>query len=215
MDIIWHGHSCFTIKGKDASIVTNPYAGLGDQLPKLKANLVTLGDEYAEKQGEIAEVDGDPKVLDWPGEFEVAGVTIEAFSGHRYAKDMEGEEDNVNIFVFNIDNIKVCHLSGLAHELSDELLDHIGDVDILLLPVGGKIVLDGKTAQKVFESIEPRVVIPMYFANNGTKLNLEGPEAFLKAVGQSNLAAENKFTVSKRSDLPEGQTQFVLLEAQH
>jgi L-ascorbate metabolism protein UlaG (beta-lactamase superfamily) len=211
MDITWHGHSCFTIKGKDAVIVTDPYEGLGNTLPKLKADIITLGDELAEKKGKIAEAEGDSKTLDWPGEFEVSNVPIESFSADRFAKNGGPEGVNVNIFIFAVDGVKICHLSGLAHELSDELLEHVGDVDVLLIPVGGEDVLDGKTAQKVMEAIEPRVVIPMYYSSGDSKLKIKGPEAFLKAVGKTELQPVEKYSVEK-SGLTDGAMEFVLLE---
>ncbi len=163
MDIIWHGHSCFTLKGKDATIVTDPYE-LGAKLPKLKANIITLSGE-----GKLAEVDGEAKTLDWPGEFEVSDVAIVSI-----APNGEGS----NIFTFALDGIRICHLGHLAQELSDEILDQIGDVDVLLLPVVGGIVVDGKTAQKVMEAIEPRVVIPMLYSATESELQLSGAEEF-------------------------------------
>ena len=197
MDITWHGHSCFTIKGKDATIVTDPFEGLGPQLPKLKANIVSLSGE-----GEIPEIEGDPKVLDWSGEFEISNVPIESFSPN-------GEP--INIFIFVLDGIKICHLSYLSHELSDETLDRIGEVDVLMVPVGGGEVLDGKTAQKVVEAIEPRIVIPMLYAATETKLKIKGAEEFLKAMGKTWKEPVEKFSISGRSNLPEGNMEFVLL----
>ena len=198
MDITWHGHSCFTIKGKDATIVTDPFEGLGVKLPKLKADIVSLSGE-----GEIGEVDGNPKVLDWPGEFEVSNVAIESICPL-------GE--NLNIFIFALDGIKICHLSYLSHELSEELVNQIGEVDILMVPVGGSEVLDGKTAQKVVEAIEPRVVIPMLYAGTETKLNIGGIADFLKAMGKTATEPMEKYTLSSRSSLPEDRMDFVLLE---
>lgn len=213
MDIIWHGHSCFTLKGKEATIVTDAYEGLGNKLPKFSANVQSFGDVLAGKEGKRVEIEG-AKILDWPGEFEVSGVAIEAFSAEEHAKagGVEGEE--ARIFVFAIDGIKVCHLSGLSHELSDDLIDHIGDVDVLLVPVGGNVVLDAKRAQSVVDSIEPRIVIPMYYADTDSKLELGGCEEFLKAVGQTELEAMKKFSISGKASLPDGTMEFVKLEAQ-
>lgn len=213
MEITWNGHSCFTITGKDATIVTDPYAGLGMDLPKLKADVVTYSDELADKEGERAEVER-ARMLDWPGEFEVSNVAIEAFSAHRHAKQGSEEGENVTIFVFALDGIKICHLSGLSHELSDELLDRIGDVDVLMIPVGGGVVMDGKTAQSVVESIEPRLVIPMYYSLSGSKLDLKGPEEFLKAFGKTELEAVESYKIGAKSSLSDGAMEFVLLDAQ-
>lgn len=198
MDIIWHGHSCFSIKGRDATIVTDPFE-LGAKLPKFKADIVSLSGE-----GKIAEVDESAKVLDWPGEFEVSNVAIVAVSPNG---------DGSTIYTFVLDGIRICHLGFLSHELSDEVLDQIGDVDVLMLPVGGTPVLDGKTAQKVMEAIEPRVVIPMLFAETDSELKLTGPEDFLKAIGKTELEAREKYTLAGRSALPDGNMEFVRLIA--
>lgn len=196
MDIIWHGHSCFTIKGKDATIVTDPFTDLGTKLPKLKADIVSVSGE-----GEVAEVEG-AKVLNWPGEFEVSNVAIEAICPL-------GE--NLSIFIFALDGIKICHLSNLSHELNEELIDKIGEVDVLMIPVGGSEVLDGKAAQKVVEAIEPRVVIPMLYAATDTKLNIGGAAEFLKAMGKTQVEPMEKFSLGARSSLPEDRMEFVLL----
>jgi L-ascorbate metabolism protein UlaG (beta-lactamase superfamily) len=197
MDIFWHGHSCFTIKGKNALIVTDPLE-MGTKLPKLKANVVSLSQE-----GKMADVEGEPKILNWPGEFEVADIAIEAIQP-------EGEESS--IFIFAIDGVKICHLGFLAHELHDDVLDHIGDVDILMVPVGGGSVLDGKTAQKVVEAIEPRVVIPMLYNATETDLDIKGAEDFLKALGKTGQETVEKYSVAGRSSLPDGSMGFVVLE---
>lgn len=196
MDIIWHGHSCFTIKGKDATIVTDPFE-LGAKLPKFKADIVSLSGE-----GKIPEIDGTAKVLDWPGEFEVSNVAIVSL--------IPTNEQSI-IFTFVLDGIRICHLGYLSQELSDEVLERIGDVDLLFLPIGGTPVLDGKMAQKVMEAIEPRIVIPMLFAATESELKLAGPEDFLKAIGKTELEAKDKYTLAGRASLPESNVEFVLM----
>lgn len=177
--------------------MTDPFEGLGVKLPKLKADIVSVSTE-----GDIVEVDGDPKVLNWPGEFEVSNVAIEAICPL-------GE--NLSIFIFALDGIKICHLSNLSHDLTEELIDKIGEVDVLMIPVGGSDVLDGKTAQKVVEAIEPRVVIPMLYAATETKLNIGGAAEFLKAMGKTETEPLEKFSLGARSSLPEDRMEFVLL----
>lgn len=197
MDFTWHGHSCFTIKGKDATVLIDPFEGLGPKLPKLKADIIILSG-----QGETSEIEGNPKLIDWPGEFEISNVAIETFNPN---------EDAHTICIFSLDGIKICHLSYLSHELSDEIIEHIGDIDVLLIPVGGSEVLDGKTAQKVVEEIEPRLVIPMLYAATETKLKIKGAEDFLKAMGRADKESQEKFSVNGRSALPEDNMELVLL----
>lgn len=215
MEITWHGHSCFTIKEKGATIVTDPYTNLGTKLPKLKGDIVTLSDELIDTEGNIAEVAGEPKVLSWPGEYEVKGVGIEGFSAFHFAKSAESaEKANCKVVIYNffVNGFKICHLSGLGHRLTSELTESIGDVDILLVPVGGNLVIDAKKAVEVIEAIEPRVVIPMYYKTPGSKLELGGVEDFLKAVGQESAEEMEVFEAKKRENLPEDKTDYVVLK---
>jgi L-ascorbate metabolism protein UlaG (beta-lactamase superfamily) len=212
MDITWHGHACVTIKGEDATIVCDPYEGLGNKLPKFKADIVTFGDALAEEKGTKVQVEGDPKILDWPGEFEVNGVAIEGVSASHSAKEGSQEGENVTVYVFVVDGIKICQLGGLSHELSVEALDRIGDVDVLLLPVGGGDVMDAKRAQKIMDTIEPRIVVPIYHSAAPSDLNISGSGEFLKLVGKTEQATESKLTIKGRSSLPEGIMIYTLLD---
>ncbi|MBU1019146.1 MAG: MBL fold metallo-hydrolase [Patescibacteria group bacterium] len=215
MEITWHGHSCFTIKEKGVTIVTDPYTNLGTKLPKLKGDIVTLSDELIDAEGDIAEVDGEPKVLSWPGEYEVKGVGIEGFSAFHFAKSAEkAEKANCKVVIYNffVNGFKICHLSGLGHRLTSELTESIGDVDILLVPIGGNLVIDHKKAVEVIEAIEPRIVIPMYYHVPGSKLDISGAEEFLKAVGKEGAEEIEVFEVAKKEDLPDDKTDYVVLK---
>lgn len=197
MEITWYGNSCFQIKGSTGTVVTDAYA---DSAPKLKADILALGDETAREKGRDAAVDGNPKVLDWPGEYEVSGISVESYPAHLYAK---GEVDkNLNIFVFTIDGMRICNLSTLNHDVSDELLEKIGDIDVLFAPIGGKDVIGGKTSQTIVEEIDPRIIIPSCY---------ESPAEFLKLMGKTDVETLDKFVVKAKSELPFDKTELVLL----
>lgn len=215
MEITWHGHSCFTIKDKGVTIVTDPYTNLGTKLPKLKGDIVTLSDELIETEGNTADVAGDPKTLSWPGEYEIKGVGVEGYSAFHFAKSVEkAEKANCKVVIYNffIGGYKVCHLSGLGHRLTNELTESIGDVDILLVPVGGNLVIDAKKAVEVVEAIEPRIVIPMYYKIPGSKLDIGGASDFLKEVGQVSAEEVEVFESKKKEDLPDDKTEYVVLK---
>jgi L-ascorbate metabolism protein UlaG (beta-lactamase superfamily) len=202
MEITWYGNSCFALKGRDSTVLTDPYTELGGSLPNLKVNLITLASSI-DSGGKIIKAEG-AKILDWPGEFEVAGIAVEAW-----------EVNGVNVFSFVLDGFHVCHLSGIQDVLPDSVVEQIGDVDILLIPVGGaNLVLSPKQASQVVDAIEPRIVIPMYFSSEASKLDLNGPEEFLKLVAKPELQAQASFVIKSRSELPEDKMDFVLLEAQ-
>ena len=118
----------------------------------------------------------------------------------------------VLIFSLNIDGFKICHLSNLGHKLTVEMLEAIGTVDILLVPVGGGDCLDAAKAHEVIEQIDPRIVIPMYYAVNGLKVKEAELDAFLKEVGVHSPVAEKTLKLQATSALPQDTMEFKILE---
>ncbi|MBI2463777.1 MBL fold metallo-hydrolase [Candidatus Peregrinibacteria bacterium] len=212
MEIIWHGQSCFTIKNNDITIVTDPYSGIGLKLPKLAADVITVSHQHQDHSF-VEGVEGNPKVLDWAGEYEIKGVPFIAIDSFHYAKSEgpEAEKRGGNlIMVFEIDGVKMCHLGDLGHTLTNEMNEAIGDVDVLMVPVGGVYTIDHHKAHEVIEQIDPRLVIPMHYKVPGLTVELGEIEPFLKEIGQVNIEPINKLKL-KKVDLPEDKTNFVVM----
>jgi L-ascorbate metabolism protein UlaG (beta-lactamase superfamily) len=214
MEIIWHGHSCFTIKGAKATVVTDPYGdGMGLKLPKLKGDVVTISHDH-DTHNNSGAVEGEPQIFDWPGEYEKSGVLMAAVPSFHFAES-EGEEaakrGKNNIFHLEVDGFKICHLGDLGHKLTDSMIEAIGDVDILMVPVGGGTTIDHKKAHEVVEQIDPRIVIPMHYKVDGlTRDDISDIAPFLKEVGSHEEPVES-IKLKSRSDLPEDTTGFIAL----
>jgi L-ascorbate metabolism protein UlaG (beta-lactamase superfamily) len=208
MDIIWHGLNCFSIKGEDATVVVDPYTeASGLELPKLAAHVVLVSQDD-EMHNNVAGVSGDPKLFDFPGEYEAKGVLVSAVDA-----PAGGEEGNHTVlFQFSIDSIRVCHLGAIGEKLNESAIEAIGDVDILMIPIGGKTTIDQKVAHEIIEQIDPRVVIPMFYKTDGVKLDIDTEAAFMKEVGKHDGERVKKYSVSSRSSLPEENTEFILME---
>ena len=226
MDIQWHGLSCFTLRGKAGTIVTDPYdaktAGL--KLPKMSADIV-LANSDSDSHDEVSGFGAEGKnsavrVFDWPGEYEAKTIIVQGISAYDRPRDKEdAKEDSkkdeakrVIIFTVQLDGFRICHLSNIGHKLTTEMLEMIGDVDILLIPVGGSCCLDAKKAHEVIEQLDPRVVIPMYYKVPGLKLPVAEVDAFLKEVGLHAPAREKVLKFAMPSALPQEQTEFKILE---
>ena len=198
MDIIWHGNTCFELKDKGITLVTNPDKEAG----KLSADIVLS----SLKEG-LAEVGGEPKVFDWPGEYECKNVPIIGFQAWTKGKSTEEKEgtagDSTVIYYFELGGIKICHLGDLGHVLTSEVVKQIGDVDILMINGGKDSNLGIKKAAEVLEAIEPRAVIPM--GTNGSK-------GFLSELGADKAEELDKFTIKTTSELPEDKRQFIVLK---
>lgn len=106
-------------------------------------------------------------------------------------------------FVVEVDGLRICHLGDLGHELSDRQLKRIGEVDILMIPIGGIYTLNGTDARAVVEQIQPkRLILPMHY---GTKAfqELLGPEEFLDGLeGVERRLDTNELTLDAAAPIP-------------
>lgn len=205
MDIIWHGNSCFTVKGKTATAVINPYKdGKGLKLPGLKGDIVVATGNQDDNDN-IEAVKGEPRVVDWPGEYEISGVVLTATQ----CPNKKGI-----FFTMVCEDTRICYIENIG-KLDEDLVDKIGDVDVLIVPVGGtKDGMDAETAHKIAEELEPRCVIPMNFNVEGSSADLKPVGDFLKLAGASNAEPQEKFSLSSRSALRDDATECVVLEPQ-
>jgi len=212
MDIFYLGHSSFRIKGKQKTVVTDPYGELAGKFPKgIEADMVTVSHDH-EDHNQSQKVGGNPFIISGPGEYEVGGVSVVGVPTSH--DDTDGNERGQNTaYVIEIDGLRIIHLGDLGHKLTQEQLEEIGPVDILLIPVGGIYTIDAKTAAEVTKQIDPWVVIPMHYKNGDTKLTLELDEVldFLKEMGKPvDTPSAAKYSVTMER-LPE-ELQVVLLE---
>ncbi|TSC89402.1 MAG: beta-lactamase fold-like Zn-dependent hydrolase [Microgenomates group bacterium Gr01-1014_5] len=219
MEIQYLGHSSFRIKGKTVTIVTDPYDSekVGFKFPKLEATIVTIShDHFDHNQAQLVDPSAGsgqaPKVVSGPGEYEIAGVSI--FGTHTYHDNKNGEERGSNtVYTITIDGVNICHLGDLGHKLSDEQLDSIGNVDVLLVPVGGVDTIDPSEASQVISQIEPKIIIPMHYKVPGLAISkrddMSDVEAFVKEIGIEPVR-DNKFVITPDKMLEE--VQLVVLE---
>lgn len=220
MDIYPLGHSSFRIKGKGATVVTDPFdsGAVGLKFPKLEAaDIITISHDHPDHNASSAVLekigtDAKPFIVDGPGEYEIKEVTILGIPSFHDGKS--GEERGKNtIYVFTVDGLRLCHLGDLGHKLTDEQVEEIGSVDILFIPVGGHFTIDAKVAAEVVAQIEPTIVIPMHYQRAGLSKDFAEVLApvgqFLKEMGAEAIVPESKYSTSK-DKLPETTTVVVL-----
>ncbi len=210
MDINWYGQSMFRFKGKTTTVVIDPYnpqmLGL-KPLKEIESSLVLVSHHHPDHDYVQAVVD-HPMIIDGPGEYEISGISI---IGVQTYHDMnKGAQRGTNtVYNVEIDGINVVHLGDLGHILSEEDISGIGNVDILLIPVGGNYTINAEDAAKIVAQLEPKIVIPMHYKFDDLKLEIDSVEPFLKEMGVEGLTPSPKLTIS-REKLP-GETQVILL----
>lgn len=179
MEIVFLGHSSFHIKGKSASVVTDPFDPqmAGIRFPKVSANIVTISHDHNDHNKSELVAD-TKKVISGPGEYEIEGISVIGFPSFHDSK--KGVERGKNtIYVYEIDGLRLAHLGDLGHELSEADINDMGEIDVLMIPVGGTYTLGPKEAVEVARSIEPNIIIPMHYQMPG--LN---PENFGQLVDE-------------------------------
>ena len=201
MDIKYLGHSAFFIKTKDAKLVTDPFDPkmVGLKFPKSEADIVTVSHQHGDHNNFKA-VDGSPLVVDMAGEYERKGLRV--FGHQTFHDKQKGAERGENIaFKFEGDDISVLHCGDLGLVWDDAFIDQIGEVDILLLPVGGHFTIDANDAAALVKKIEPSIIIPMHYGH--AKLNpqqfgkLSPLEDFLKKMGAESTVPVPKLIIKK------------------
>jgi len=209
LDITWLGHSCFRIKGKEVTVITDPYPpGLGYSLGRPQANIVTLSHSHP-GHSYTSGVTGDFKVIKGPGEYELKGTFITGIATWHDA--VQGQKLGRNtVYLLEMDSITLCHLGDLGHLPSSELIEDMGDIDVLFLPVGGVSTIGGSTAAEIVRRLTPKVAIPMHYKTATLKKELEPVDKFLKEVGIKEMVSQPKLSVS-RSNLP-ASTQVMILD---
>lgn len=204
MEILFLGHSSFHIKTKTSSIVTDPFDPnmLGIRFPKVDADIVTVS--HAHDDHDKSElVGGVKKVIMGPGEYEINGISVIGFSS--FHDDKKGVERGKNtIYVYETEGLRVAHLGDLGHDLSEETVEDMGEIDVLMVPVGGTFTLGPKEAADVVRRIEPKIIIPMHYQMAGlnpqTFGELKTEEAFVTELGLG--MTNDKKLVVKADTLP-------------
>ena len=216
MNIFWHGQSCFQIivsqtKGEQAKIVIDPFSEeIGLKVPKLEAEILLISHNHQDHNN-VKAVAGSPFLIEGPGEYEIKEIFIQGIPAFHDEEGGKQRGENT-IYAIEAEGMRLCHLGDLGEiELSPEQLEKIGDIDILLIPVGGVYTIDAKIAAKIISQIEPRIVIPMHYYIPKLKIKLDGVDKFLREMGKKSLEPQPKLLIKKK-DLPQDGTKIVVLE---
>ncbi|MBI4993255.1 MAG: MBL fold metallo-hydrolase [Candidatus Magasanikbacteria bacterium] len=202
MHISWLGNTAVRIQvkpfDKDVDVVIDTYRPKTGEFPR---NLSTDIGLFTHGAADSITLSGNPFILDTPGECETKAVLITAVQGH---------EDGQIMFRLDAEHLSLAHLGLIDKPLTDQQLETLSDVDILLVPVGGKNCYDAEAAAKAVNAIEPRIVIPIAYKSDNNP-DFEPVEKFLKEMGVAGKVQAEKKTIIKNKSLPQEETQVILL----
>lgn len=218
MEISWLGHACFQLRGKNATLITDPFSPQSGellQLSKVSPSIVTLSHTPPALPATLA-IGGTPYLVHGPGEYEISDVLITGVAD--YADDKNGQQRRRNtMYVIHIDELVVCHLGVLGQALQEDQLEEVADADVLLIPIGDYHTITATQAAELISQVEPHIVIPMY-ANvpaEATSSGTIGRDAtdvlskFCREMGIQTINTQPKLSVTRTNITTE--TQVVLL----
>jgi len=204
MNIQYYGHSCFKLTVKpagrgqtDVSVFIDPFdKSIGLRPPQGQADLVLVTHDHPDHNNSAA-IKGEPKVVDIPGEYSIKGINIVGIDS--YHDLSEGKERGKNtIYVLESEDIKVCHLGDLGSDLTEKQLEILTDIDILMIPIGGKYTIDYKKAIEIIKKIEPKIVIPMHYKMAGSNLEADDEKKFCLEIGNCSPERASKINIKKK-----------------
>jgi len=208
MEISWLGHSCFIIKGKGTTVITDPcHPDSGYSLNKPTADIVTLSHLHP-SHSYVEGIANNPKQIKSPGEYEIGGVFITGVA--TFHDNERGTIRGKNtIYLIEMDGITLCHLGDLGHRLAPAMIEELGVVDTLFLPIGEASPLPIDIAVEIVKQINPHIVIPMHYKIDSAVANLSPVDKFLKKMGIPETQTKTTLSITQ-SSLPTS-TQVVIL----
>lgn len=184
MRIEYLGHSCFYFRSEAGmTAMVDPYDGAtGHKIPSRRADYTLITHAHSDHDN-LSAVIGATRVVQGSG---TRGDGVLAVRAVLAAHDASGgrERGLINMMVFEMDGVRVAHLSDLGHLLTPDQVEALRPVDVVLVPVGGPpFTLDGRSACEVVAQLEPRLAIPMHYRTATTRRDrfpIDGVEPFLE-----------------------------------
>jgi L-ascorbate metabolism protein UlaG (beta-lactamase superfamily) len=173
-EVEYKGANCVVVSTKKASIVVDPklsLVGLKDASVKDAIELAT--------EARFAINSDDAKlVIEGPGEYGIADFDIKGVAAQRHL-DTENDPKLSTMYRIEAGDIRAAVIGNIYEKLSEDQLEQIGIVDVLVLPVGGSgYTLDATGAAALVRQIDPKVVIPVHYADSA--ISYEVPQSELE-----------------------------------
>ena len=216
MKIKWLGHACFLLEADNGiRLITDPYesgafeGAIGYGPVREMADIVTVS-HYHLDHGHTDDIDGDYKLIDKTGFYDIRGVRIEGVESWH---DNNGGSDRGSNIIFKIkmDTINICHFGDLGHVLDEKTLDPLRPVDIALIPVGGRFTINSGEATSVIKELDPKVTIPMHYKNDKCLLSIDSADRFIDGFTDVSIKSGSIFTIDKGS--LSGESEIVILKS--
>lgn len=211
MKIKFLGHAAFLIiSDQGVRIITDPYKpgcyGGGIKYAPIteEADIVMISHDHDDHNE--TRIKGNPVFVRDESKKEIKGIVI---NGVKVFHDKSGGKERGNTVIFNmlIDGLNVVHMGDVGHLISMSEVEKLGNVDVLLIPVGGYFTVDASEAEDIINLLKPKVVIPMHFKTAKCDFPIAPVDDFIKNKEVKRVEGELEI---KKADLPSNTVIYVL-----
>lgn len=215
MKIKWCGHATFLITSSSGiKIATDPYepggydGALGYGSIPDEIDITVVSHDHPD-HNYVQALKGKPQIVKGPGTKVVSSIEFKGIPTYHDASQGK-ERGESTIFCFTIDSVRLCHLGDLGHPLSSKEIFEIGEVDVLMIPVGGFYTIDAKVATEVMNSLKPRLVIPMHFKTEKCGFPITPVDDFM--TGKTNVKKLQSSEIELTKDTLPASTEIQVLK---
>jgi L-ascorbate metabolism protein UlaG (beta-lactamase superfamily) len=220
MRVEWYGQSTFHLSAGGQSVAIDPFADMSaaasrgiefnyPPLESVEADLLLVTHEHGDHNG-VDAIGGDPVILRSTAGTHASPlgeVTAIASEHDEQAGTARGPN---TIFVFTLDGLRVCHFGDFGQtDLRHEQEAAIGEVDLLIIPVGGGPTIGAEQASLLVERLSPRWVVPMHYRTPRVNF-LETADEFLERSAHVERLEQSAF---ETSELPQTDGPLVVVPA--
>lgn len=182
MKIKWLGHSCFMLTSSCGTrIMTDPFSpDTLYKLPPLDVDAVTVS--HAHHDHNYTDIVGNNSIIvTSDSDLTIKDVSIKSVKCFHDECSGALRGDN-RMFIFEIDGIRILHCGDIGEQLDKKIIDSLGKIDVMLVPIGGIYTINGSQAVDLMNMVKPKIVIPMHYENSMLGFKLEGTESFVAAA---------------------------------
>ncbi len=211
MKIRWLGHSCFFITTDNGTrIMCDPCdSATGYKIAPRECDILTVSHHHHDHDNAAVAL-GSPVIIDTPSGYSANGVSITGIG--TFHDDVMGAKRGKNtVFVIETDNMRIAHMGDIGVSLDEEDIAKLGNIDILLMPVGGVYTLDAAGAAETVRRIKPRIVIPMHYKTAALSFELGTVEEFIDQMKKMSVShTHSSEFVPRRDSL--GRDSIIIME---
>lgn len=211
MKLEWLGHSSFLITNAHGdAIVTDPYKteDVGVRFPKISCKTLLISHDHFD-HNYVDGVNGVTRMITGAGATQEDDFIINGIGSFHDDKKGALRGPNV-IYRIESDGVTVCHMGDIGEPVTDELVNQIGKVDVLLIPVGGIYTVDAIGAKEYVDKINPSVVIPMHYGVPGYVIEFNKVDEFLNLFPKDDVIYADGALEFKPSDFTSGVTKVIV-----